>query len=229
MRCQVLKAICRDTQALLLSPGPVVDEVWHALMLLPAEYMGLCTLLLTAVEGDSEAAAAPVAAVFDHRPVVDDEVGRHDRMGVTRAMYKRVFREEAVGVVWPWPSDQPGAGPPAPPVAPVHVKEVPLAASAPRARGVAPRLLQPWSGVVPPEATELRFVDRASGAEVVFKVRRSTLLGKVFSAYAAKTGTRRTAIRFLFDGKSLNDEDTPESLGLEDHDVVLVALQQYGC
>jgi small ubiquitin-related modifier len=47
-------------------------------------------------------------------------------------------------------------------------------------------------------------------------------------AYAQKTGANAASLRLSFDGTRLNDDDTPESLEMEDQDVVDVVLQQTG-
>ena len=47
-------------------------------------------------------------------------------------------------------------------------------------------------------------------------------------AYAQKTGTSATTLRLHFDGNRLDDEQTPEELEMEEHDVLDVILNQTG-
>lgn len=67
-----------------------------------------------------------------------------------------------------------------------------------------------------------------SGQEVFFKVRTTTLFKKIFEAYCQKLSIPTQSIRFLFDGSRINPEDSPESLNMEDNDVVDALLEQTG-
>ncbi|KAJ9104761.1 hypothetical protein QFC19_003902 [Naganishia cerealis] len=55
-----------------------------------------------------------------------------------------------------------------------------------------------------------------NGNEVFFKIKRTTKLNKLKNAYADRVGKQVTSIRFFYDGRRVQDEDTPESLELED-------------
>ncbi|KAI0275606.1 ubiquitin-related domain-containing protein [Russula aff. rugulosa BPL654] len=57
----------------------------------------------------------------------------------------------------------------------------------------------------------------AQGEEVFFKIKRTTKLSKLQGAYANKVGKDVGSIRFLYDGARINDEDTPQSLDMEDN------------
>ena len=48
-------------------------------------------------------------------------------------------------------------------------------------------------------------------------------------AYAERTGHPIEALRFLFDGERIKDDDTPKMLELEDEDQIDVSLNQCGC
>lgn len=45
-------------------------------------------------------------------------------------------------------------------------------------------------------------------------------MAKLQKAYAERMGKPFTAIRFVFDGQRINDEDTAESMGMEDGDEI---------
>ncbi|KAJ7453705.1 small ubiquitin-related modifier [Mycena galericulata] len=57
----------------------------------------------------------------------------------------------------------------------------------------------------------------STGEEVFFKIKRSTKLSKLQGAYASKVGKDVGSIRFLYDGARINDDDTPQSLDMEDN------------
>ena len=47
-------------------------------------------------------------------------------------------------------------------------------------------------------------------------------------AYCKKTGASSQGLKFVFDGKVIKDDDTPNSLSLENDDCLDVLLQQQG-
>ncbi|CAL1702519.1 unnamed protein product [Somion occarium] len=67
-----------------------------------------------------------------------------------------------------------------------------------------------------------------TGEEVFFKIKRSTKLSKLQSAYAQKVGKDVGSIRFLYDGNRVNENDTPASLDMEDNDAIDVMVEQVG-
>lgn len=80
-----------------------------------------------------------------------------------------------------------------------------------------------------PENDKISFrIVAQDGGEVFFKVRQQTPFIKVFNAYYEKKGLNASTTRFLFDGQRINDGDTPESLGMQDDDVIDALLQQTG-
>jgi len=68
----------------------------------------------------------------------------------------------------------------------------------------------------------------ANGEEVFFKIKRTTKLSKLQGAYANKVGKDVNSIRFLYDGTRINDDDTPDSLDMEDNDTIDVMVEQVG-
>ena len=67
-----------------------------------------------------------------------------------------------------------------------------------------------------------------SGEETFFKVKSSTKMGKVFGAFAKRKGVESKAMRFIYDGRRVGDDDTPASLEMEDQDQVDCFLEQTG-
>ncbi|KAK0200145.1 ubiquitin-like protein [Desarmillaria ectypa] len=68
----------------------------------------------------------------------------------------------------------------------------------------------------------------SSGEEVFFKIKRSTKLSKLQGAYASKVGKDVATIRFLYDGNRIQEDDTPQSLEMEDNDTIDVMVEQVG-
>ncbi|KIM31157.1 hypothetical protein M408DRAFT_327448 [Serendipita vermifera MAFF 305830] len=68
----------------------------------------------------------------------------------------------------------------------------------------------------------------SQGDEVYFKIKRNTKLTKLRSAYATKVGKDLNSIRFLYDGNRITEEDTPDSLGMDNDDSIDVMVEQVG-
>ena len=57
-----------------------------------------------------------------------------------------------------------------------------------------------------------------------FRIKKQSTLRKVFSAYKKRTGLQN--VRFLFDGKRVKDDDTPDQHGLKEGDQIDVMVDQ---
>ncbi|KAL0477187.1 small ubiquitin-related modifier sumo2 [Acrasis kona] len=66
------------------------------------------------------------------------------------------------------------------------------------------------------------------GADVHFKIKRKTPLGKLMSAFVKRQNVGLGTMRFLFDGKRISEHDTADSLGLEEDDIIDVMIEQTG-
>jgi small ubiquitin-related modifier len=65
--------------------------------------------------------------------------------------------------------------------------------------------------------------------EVFFKVKRSTQLEKLMTAYASQQGQARDSLRFHnCDGQRIQPNDTPDSLEMEDGERIDVFQEQQG-
>ena len=58
--------------------------------------------------------------------------------------------------------------------------------------------------------------------EVHFRVKYGTSMAKLKKSYAERTGVSVSSLRFLFDGRRINDDDTPKTLEMEEDDVIEV-------
>ncbi|CAG9540858.1 unnamed protein product [Cercopithifilaria johnstoni] len=86
------------------------------------------------------------------------------------------------------------------------------------------------SGPPPASSSEyikLRVVGQDSN-EVHFRVKFGTSMGKLKKSYADRMGVDVGSLRFLFDGRRINDEDTPKTLEIEEDDIIEVYQEQVG-
>ncbi|CAL5390398.1 unnamed protein product [Camellia sinensis] len=66
------------------------------------------------------------------------------------------------------------------------------------------------------------------GNEVFFRIKRSTQLKKLMNAYCDRQSVEFNSIAFLFDGRRLRAEQTPDELEMEDGDEIDAMLHQTG-
>ncbi|KAF7153827.1 hypothetical protein RHSIM_Rhsim01G0255000 [Rhododendron simsii] len=66
------------------------------------------------------------------------------------------------------------------------------------------------------------------GNEVFFRIKRSTQLRKLMTAYCDRQSVEFNSIAFLFDGRRLRGEQTPDELEMEDGDEIDAMLHQTG-
>ncbi|KAG2711995.1 hypothetical protein I3843_04G096300 [Carya illinoinensis] len=66
------------------------------------------------------------------------------------------------------------------------------------------------------------------GNEVFFRIKRSTQLRKLMTAYCDRQSVEFNSIAFLFDGRRLRAEQTPDELEMEDGDEIDAMLHQTG-
>lgn len=53
-------------------------------------------------------------------------------------------------------------------------------------------------------------------------------MGKLKKSYSDRQGVPVNSLRFLFDGRRINDDETPKQLEMEDGDVIEVYQEQVG-
>ncbi|XWS31270.1 hypothetical protein CRYUN_Cryun23aG0063000 [Craigia yunnanensis] len=64
--------------------------------------------------------------------------------------------------------------------------------------------------------------------EVFFRIKRSTQLRKLMTAYCDRQSVDLSSFAFLFDGRRLRGEQTPDELEMEDGDEIDAMLHQTG-
>jgi hypothetical protein len=65
-----------------------------------------------------------------------------------------------------------------------------------------------------------------TGEETFFKIKKTTRMEKVFTAYATRRGVSVGSLRFLLDGEKIGIDQTPKMLELEDQDQIDCMLEQ---
>jgi len=78
-----------------------------------------------------------------------------------------------------------------------------------------------------PLAVTIRVIDQNS-QEVFFKLKRTSPMEKVMKLFCERVGHPPTYVRFMFDGVRIDPTSTPDSLHMEDNDIVDVMIQQTG-
>ncbi|BGP19433.1 hypothetical protein JCM10213_000670 [Rhodosporidiobolus nylandii] len=85
---------------------------------------------------------------------------------------------------------------------------------------------------VKPEAQHISLKIQGQGfPELVIKVKKTTKLSKMMSAYCERAGKQMTEVRFMHDGNRLAGHETVESLDLEDDEeeaIIDVAQEAVG-
>lgn len=72
-------------------------------------------------------------------------------------------------------------------------------------------------------------VSNQEGNEVLFKIKKSTPLKKMMTAYCeAKSLSDSNAIRFTYKGARVRETQTPLDLGMEDGDSIDILNEQIG-
>ncbi|KAJ3697316.1 hypothetical protein LUZ61_001021 [Rhynchospora tenuis] len=71
-------------------------------------------------------------------------------------------------------------------------------------------------------------VKSQDGNEVFFRIKRSTQLRKLMTAYCDRQSVDFNSIAFLFDGRRLRSEQTPDELEMDDGDEIDAMLHQTG-
>lgn len=74
---------------------------------------------------------------------------------------------------------------------------------------------------------EIRVVSQ-DGAEVRFKLKKTTPLQKVFDAFCKQQDLKVENCRFMLDGSRLKGTQTPQDLDLEDNDMIDMVREQIG-
>merc|ERR1712129_653541 len=56
--------------------------------------------------------------------------------------------------------------------------------------------------------------------EIQFRVKQTTQMGKLKKAYSERVGVPLGSLWFLFDGRRINDDETPKELEMKQDDII---------
>lgn len=65
-------------------------------------------------------------------------------------------------------------------------------------------------------------------SEVFFKIKRGTQLKRLMDAFCKRQGRESNSLRFLYDGQRVNGDDTPDTLDMEEGDMIEAHREQIG-
>ena len=71
-------------------------------------------------------------------------------------------------------------------------------------------------------------VTASDGNEVHFRVKPNTPFRKIFTAYCERLGKTMNDVRFMWDGRRVEADQTPNELDLEDGDRIEAMVEQLG-
>ena len=74
---------------------------------------------------------------------------------------------------------------------------------------------------------KLKVVDQ-NAYEVMFRVKKSIQMAKLKNSFAERARLEPGRLRFVYDGKRIQDTDTPESLEMDNDDLIDVFSEQDG-
>ena len=77
------------------------------------------------------------------------------------------------------------------------------------------------------EYIKLKVVGQDSN-KIHFRVKMTEQIGKLKKSYSERVGASIASLTLLFDGKRINDDETPKSLEMEQDDVIEVYQEQTG-
>lgn len=184
-----------------------MDNAWHCLLLLPVFYRIVCHTLLDKDE------------LIDHDPLGGDNViAQQKRYSRCLEIYYSKFNEIPPSSYWP---------------SPTRAESGRLHSTAdPNIKRAKTNDFSTQSTSEEIAETTINIMLREpSGKEVVFRVKRSTYMGKVMDTYANRKGVCTSTLRFFsFDLlMRLKRDDTVAALDLKDGDIIDVSFEVGGC
>lgn len=79
-----------------------------------------------------------------------------------------------------------------------------------------------------PSDTHINLKVTDGSSEVFFKIKRTTPLRRLMEAFCKRQGKSIDSLRFLYEGQRLTSESTPDSLEMEDGDLIEAHREQVG-
>ena len=67
-----------------------------------------------------------------------------------------------------------------------------------------------------------------NGGSLCFKLKKSIKLKKLMDTYCNRNGYPSSSVRFLYEGETIKETDTPETLRMNDNDEIDAMIEQHG-
>lgn len=80
----------------------------------------------------------------------------------------------------------------------------------------------------PADSTHINLKVTDGNSEVYFKIKKVTQLKRLMEAFCKRQGRQPNSLRFLYEGQRVEPEDTPESLDMDEGDVIEAHREQVG-
>lgn len=80
----------------------------------------------------------------------------------------------------------------------------------------------------PADSTHINLKVTDGNSEVYFKIKKVTNLKRLMDAFCKRQGRQSSSLKFLYDGHRLEGDETPESLDMEEGDVIEAHREQVG-
>lgn len=80
----------------------------------------------------------------------------------------------------------------------------------------------------PADSTHINLKVTDGNSEVYFKIKKVTQLKRLMEAFCKRQGRAANSLRFLYDGQRVEPDDTPESLDMDEGDVIEAHREQVG-
>ncbi len=87
--------------------------------------------------------------------------------------------------------------------------------------------VKPEQPIGPSEPLNLRVIS-PDGSQIDFRIKPHIRLGKLMDTYCERRSINPDAIRFLFDGQRIRQDQTPAMLGMVDGDMIDAMVEQVG-
>ncbi|KAJ3374521.1 hypothetical protein GGF31_007299 [Allomyces arbusculus] len=220
-RFLILKVMHRDEHAILLSPSPVVDTVWHAHMLDTRAYLAMNDQLPFFVHHDPRGA-------YD-----EDAANRARRLDNTRACYRARWGDMPAAVL----DDTVEQQPPTPPAPALHPAPVPPALSPVPSPSVSPTPSMPTSPapLSGDSSTSVRAKDgvvaltiqELPGSATCVHARLSETVARVMARYSHDVGLSNVKWQTVVcNSKTLDKRHTLSQCGIANGAILGVIRQQ---
>jgi hypothetical protein len=79
-----------------------------------------------------------------------------------------------------------------------------------------------------PNTLQIKLRNPDDGEVTTFKVKKTTSMNKIFSAFAKKYGYDLPSLRFIFDGERVQASDTPKTLEMDNDDQIDCFIEAIG-